>query len=204
MRQALPWLSQGDIFERVPLLDVTVAGAGIAIAGVNQFGPAVLVTHDCVLDKTNRRLAVKVNRLYFMPLLAVSATTTDQAVALRRNEVIPTESLYIPDAGSFGEAYCVLSTAYYLPAEIFGLRLTHFDHPEAQEGEAHLEGTRHCLRVGRLDADSLELLHLKWSGFWTRKTPNDGPPPRPPRRSPQRVMVHLARGAGQWMRRRLP
>jgi len=171
MRTPLPWLSQGDIFAAVPILIPRVLPTGEVVASGDQ-GPAVLVTHDCALDKTNRaKTEVKVRRLFFLPLLAVSNVTPNEMAVLRRNEVIPTESLYIESAGSFGEAYCLLSEAYYLPADLFRLQLTVHTHPEAEAEVAHLQASRSHARVGRLDESSLLLLKRKWIGFWTRQQP---------------------------------
>lgn len=172
MRAALPWLAQGDVFERVPLIVTECTESGNVTATISH-GPALLLTHDCALDKTNRRAEVRVIRLFFLPLLSLSGATEDQKRELRRDRVQPSESLYVPDAGHFGESYCVLSEAFYLPARIFGLRLTEFDHREAEPGNLHLEATRHGQRVGRLDTDRLTLLRWKWTAYWTRQLPSD-------------------------------
>ncbi len=168
MRPALPWLSQGDIFIDVPIV---ITEAGTTPGGVNasiESGPAVLVSHDCVLDKTNRRFGVRIHRMFFLPLLSISVAG-DSATTIRRDRHEPVEYLYVPDAGRFGECFCLLSEAYYLPATIFRPRLAEFEHAHAEPGRRHLEATARAGRVGRLDAERLELLRDKWTGFWTRR-----------------------------------
>lgn len=53
MRPHLPWLGQGDIFRAVPVIVVRLVGAGNVEAEATT-GPAVLLTHDCAMDKPDK------------------------------------------------------------------------------------------------------------------------------------------------------
>lgn len=179
MLSARPWLDQGDVFENVPILAPKVGEDG-ELSSDTSHGPALLMTHGCALDKTNRRGAVRILRLAFLPLRSVSYAPEDQRRELRRDLLNPSEVLYIPDAGRFGESYCILSEVYYLPAGAFGLRLVSFDHPDAEEGSLHLEATVNGGRVGRLEVERVDLLKRKWIGYWTRLVYDEAvPTPNP-------------------------
>lgn len=202
MRPALPWLCQGDIFKSVPVPVVEADATGQLCVTYDSRGPALLITHDCTLDKTNRALEVKVRRLFFLPLVALSVASRDQEAALRRNQVFPAESLFLPGAGEFGDCFVVLSSAYYLPADLFNLRLTKFEHPEAEDAH-HLEAMANGDRPCRLDADALDLFRQKWSVFWTRLLPDSVPLPQPTRPSVRRVVASYGASVGRGVRRLL-
>jgi hypothetical protein len=171
MRAALPWLGQGDIFASIPVATPRVHGDEVTTSFTQ--GPALLITHDCALDKTNKSGEIKVRRLAFLPLHAFTLLNDNEKGMLRKDAIEPSESLYLPGLSSIGDAYCVLSNAYYLPGEYFGLRLTRFDHPEAEPDKTHLEATLHGERLARLDPDRLQLLRLKWAGYWLRTLPGN-------------------------------
>lgn len=68
MRSHVPWLGQGDIFANLPIIDVAVTGAGEVQATVIE-GPAVLLTHDCDMDKPDNATGLpRIQRMQFARL----------------------------------------------------------------------------------------------------------------------------------------
>lgn len=165
MRAHLPWLSQGDILGEVPTISVELDRAG-DIEVRSSPGPAVLLTHDCALDKPN------VQRLQFARLRVLSALPADQQGNLRgaAKKVGPFDSLYLGQIPQFNETFILLSDPYYLPAEYFRLALLlHGAHPEAEsESAKYTTPQQNDTRVGRIDEEQLDLLRRKMLAFWTR------------------------------------
>jgi hypothetical protein len=93
MRNHLPWLGQGDIFSSVPVLDVTLSSSGAVQAEVAE-GPAVLLSHDCDMDKPDRTTGQpRISRMQFARLRSVDATSPTFQTTLRasKNSVGPFE-----------------------------------------------------------------------------------------------------------------
>jgi hypothetical protein len=174
MRSQVPWLGQGDIFASLPIVDVALTEAGEVQATVIE-GPAVLLTHDCDMDKPDNATGLpRIQRMQFARLRAVDALPSSYQRTLRtnRNKRGPFEALYLGDIESFGESCILLSDPYYIPSSyflpVFG---DYGGHAEAQEGARYLSVQLHDSRVGRLDEAELILLRTKMTAFWTRFVP---------------------------------
>lgn len=170
MREPLPWLAQGDIFADVPIVSPRVAADSHGLSHGSDHGPAMLITHDCSLDKANGRGRATIRRLFFLPLRAVATLQPDRASMLRHGELAPFESLYLGEVSDFGETYVVMSEAYYLPAEYFSVELEQFNHLDPKAGARRLVATVNCDRAGSVDDLALALFQKKWIAFWTRLT----------------------------------
>lgn len=174
MRNHVPWLGQGDIFANVPIIDVTMTGAGEVQATVID-GPAVLLTHDCDMDKPDNATGLpRIQRMQFARLRAVDALPLSYQRTLRtnRNKPGPFESQYLGDIASFGESCILLSDPYYIPSSYFAPVFDDYSsHAEAAEGAKYLTVQLHDSRVGRLDEVELILLRKKMTAFWTRLVP---------------------------------
>ena len=172
-----PWLSQGDVFRDVQVVTPARTSSGSLEIQVRH-GPALLVTHDCVLDKRNRRDEPTAPLFHFLPLIAVDAQDRNKQAAIRRNELTPREVLYLGDCGELGESFVLLHEVYALPARLFNPYLDAFaDHPDAQPGELHLAIRDGDSRIGCLAAAGIDMLRTKWSIFWTRLQPQLGGDP---------------------------
>lgn len=164
-----PWLCQGDIWESVPILVPDVDTTGELRATCDQEGTVVLATHGCVLDKATRSGQSTIERLQFLPLLALATQDRNRQALLRREEVNPAEAIFVGDVPGIGEAYCLLSEIYWLPARWFDPELVSFDgHPDAEEGTKYLTARSGGTRLGRLEDERVSILHQKMRAFWTR------------------------------------
>ena len=173
MREHLPWLSQGDIFTAVPIVTVGLTTAG-EIKADAAHGPAVLLDHDCALDKASRAGKPTIQTLHFAPLIAVSSQDDDRQRVLRESRLTPYEVMYLGECGWFGEAFIVLSHMYPLPTDFFAPRAIPWpDHPAAVAEERYCTPSRYDERIGKLDDDQLGMLHRKMNAFWTRLLPKD-------------------------------
>ncbi len=174
MDQAAPWLSQGDIFSSAPILDVVI-DSGVATAAM-PMGPAVLLTHDCAMDKAKRDGRPRAEFLQFAALRSLAdALSTEQAGNLRRarDGVAPFDFLYIGPVGQLGESFLLLSDPYYLPMTYFDVMCREYEGQVAVDGSSELRAAagQHDTRIGRLSADRVELLRRKMIAFWTRLDP---------------------------------
>jgi hypothetical protein len=124
------------------------------------------------MDKATRGVP-RIERLNFLPLLAVEAATPDRRGLLRRGQLQPFEAYYLGDVPELGESYTLLSEAYALPANFFGPTLKSFEgHPSADDDTPHyLVASKNDSRLVRLGEGQLELLWDKLNAFWTRKLP---------------------------------
>jgi hypothetical protein len=170
VQDCLPWLSQGDIFESVPLIfadGVTEAGE---IRVEQRPVPALLITHGCVLDKATNSGVPAIKRLSFLPLTAVEAQDRGRQAALRKGGTAPYEVLYLGDCGPAGESFVVLSEVTYLPAAYFDPYLDPWTgHERAGVEDRYLTLGRNSARFGRVDDNVLNLLLDKMNLFWTRR-----------------------------------
>jgi len=173
LEQRLPWLCQGDVFSSIPVLVPSVLANASVVAVAVEFGPAVLVTHGCAMDKPTRAGLPRVERLNFIPLLSLTAADANRQALLKRGQLEPFEALYVGDVPDLGEAYCVLSEMYPLPAAYLRPTIRSFeDHPLAGiDQQQYLVATMNDTRIGRLPETVLELLHDKLNAYWTRRLP---------------------------------
>lgn len=160
-----PWLCQGDLFVPAPL--VTTNATVSALASEVLSGPAMLVSHDCSLDKVNKRGEMQATQATFLPLRAVSLLEGNRATILRSNNLTPYDVLYVGTLPDVGEAYVSLAHASTVVLDYFAPELRDFP----GEDEFHLVATHNDSRVGSLAADQLELLRSKWNAHWTRRVP---------------------------------
>jgi hypothetical protein len=171
LRTHLPWLCQGDIFRDVPVIDVTLADPS-RVEVISRSGPAVLLTHDCAMDKPNRRGEPRVERLQFARLRSIDALPPDKQGSLRGSATSsgPFDVLYVGEISDLGESFILLSDPYYLPAAYFALRFDDYTgHPDAGAGSAtYAAPGAHDTRLGRLDQAQMDLLRVKMLAFWAR------------------------------------
>ena len=172
MRDHLPWLGQGDIFERTPVVDVFLTDAGDVRATIIE-GPAVLLTHDCDMDKPDRSGNPRVQRMQFARLRAVDALPDDRQRTLRTTQenLAPFEVLYLSNVARFGESFILFSDPYYVPSAYFQPAFREYaDHMEAEGDARYITAQDHDSRIGRLDDAQLTLMRQKMSAFWSRVT----------------------------------
>lgn len=169
MRAALPWLTQGDVFRSVPIL-LPELGQDGRVAWEQAAGPALLLTHGCVLDKASNAGVLKISRIFFLPILSIDTLDRNAKSLLRKRQLTPPEAIHLGNLGELAESFATLSEAYYLPAAFFVPRLSVFEgHPDAEPGERHLEATTADTRIGRVEESEGDLLLDKMNAFWTRR-----------------------------------
>ena len=168
------WLCQGDIFDRVPVLDVTVGAAGALTASL-QPGPAVLLTHDCAMDKVNPDGTLRLERFQFARLRSIQSLQDHQVASMRgaRGTVGPFEFLWLGEVNGHGESFIYLSDPYYLPSTFFAPTFVQYDdrEPDGSPSQARATPGANDSRIGRLRPAEIDLLRLKILAFWTRLKP---------------------------------
>lgn len=171
MQEALPWLSQGDVFREVPILRPGLDLSAEVVEIDQSRGPALLITHGCTIDKASNSGRSTNKHLHFLPLISVAQQDPGRQDVLRRNELQPYDVLYLGDCGDpLEESFVSLGEVYYLPVAMFDTDLATWpDHAEAEEGIRYCTPRRNADRVGRLDDDQLELFLKKMNIFWTRR-----------------------------------
>lgn len=171
MRNAADWLSQGDLFRELPIVETTL-DRGDLIPTVD-WGPSMLCTHDCEIDKKTNSGQSTVEKLNFVPLRSALLLDDDRQAYLRskRQEVNPARLFFIGQVPDFGDVFCELGEVYSLPAAFFSPQLREF--PEGGGMTLSLVATDNDTRIGQLDADQVSLLRKKMSAFWTRLVPVD-------------------------------
>jgi hypothetical protein len=167
-----PWLSQGDMFAKVPVLR-----AGITDRPEAQLedGPALLVTHSCSIDKKQKGRS-RLEYLTFLPIHDVTLLPSERQTTLRTRaeRLRPYEALYLGHLPGVGEGYVNLVEPYTLPAAIFQPNLRQFSSEETgEEADSRIVLTFHDTRVGTLSEEGLALLQNKWMVHWTRNLPVD-------------------------------
>ncbi len=174
LRESSQWLGQGDIFSSAPVLDVA-EGAPNLVAEFRT-GPAMLVTHDCAMDKATNAGAMTVERLAFVRLRSVDALPKQRADLLRSraHERQPYEAQYLGHVPTLGEMYVLVSDPYFVPIHHFGGLLREFDGPDRDGDRVNfLVATTNDSRVASLADTHLELFRDKWNIQWTRRMPAD-------------------------------
>jgi len=161
------WASQGDIFAEVPYgLTVAAEGGGIKLPD-HPLTPAMLVTYDCQLDKS-RHGNPRIQRLHFLPLIAVDSQDLNRQALLRRNEVRPYEAFWLGACPlPIGEAFAQLSEVFSVPAEYFEPVLK----PSGLINDVGREELRFGFgandsRVGTIEDQRLALFSAKWTSYW--------------------------------------
>lgn len=165
-----PWLCQGDIFASTLVLDYPELSDGKIVPQL-RVGPAMLVTHDCDLDKATASGKPKVERFSFVRLRSVEALPADRIGIIRTSpeKLQPYEAQYLGVIPGIGESYVLVSDPYFLPASYFGFELREYpDHPEPNR---HLTITKNNSRIYRLSDPEIALFRAKWNIHWTRQAP---------------------------------
>lgn len=164
-----PWLCQGDLFRTAPVLHYPDLSKDFIVQ--LRMGPAMLVNHDCALDKLKKGEAT-IERFSFLSIrnLAVLPEDRQQLTRTNANELAPFEAHYLGHLVGLGESYVVLSDPWYVPANYFGAHARTF----AEAGnEKRLAIRNHDSRFARLGDASLALFRHKWNAYWTRTVPRD-------------------------------
>jgi hypothetical protein len=165
VQDTLPWLCQGDILEAVPPPELVVDVYGTPKSVLHRACPCLLVTRDCVLDKTNNRGELQIRRLQFLPLRLLAQQEPQRQQVARSRKLNPAEVIYVGDCPTFGEAFCLLSEMFSVPAEYFKPCIQVFDREDADPG-GHLTATQNDTRLGRLDTEDLRLFRRKIAYFY--------------------------------------
>jgi len=165
------WLAQGDIFVRVPIVEVSVGPTG-DVRTTTTSGPAMLFSHGCALDKMTGSGVSLIQRLHFLPLRNVDRLPKDRQSLTRGkvSSVDPSEILYLGNVPEFVESYIVLSEPFVLPVSYFDPELRACTSPHG-ETEPRLVGRAHSERVGTLADAHLHLFLDKLNAYWTRRKP---------------------------------
>lgn len=174
MRTHVPWLCQGDIFASAPIVETTLSDSGDVQSTVTE-GPAVLLTHDCSMDKPDSTGQPRVERMQFARVRALDVLPLNlqRTVRTNRNNLGPFEIQHLGDIPELGESCLLLSDPYYIPSAYFvPIFCDYTGHAEALEGDRYITIQLHDSRIGRLDEDQLILLRRKMNAFWTRATPD--------------------------------
>lgn len=167
------WLSQGDVFQSVPILGLVLDEQ---LRAEIQYGPAMLMTHGCAMDKpSGRSLRPRVPHLHFAPVRSILTLTRDRQFELRRRRwrVDPSQVAFLGELPDIGEGYANFSEVYALPAEFFDLTLE-VPH-EAPCEPARLRLRSDDVRIASLTSDAAQLVRLKLAKYWARLQPNGGP-----------------------------
>jgi hypothetical protein len=169
-----PWLCQGDVFASVPLTVTSLVGAD-GVQCVVREGPALLLTHDCQLDKRG------LSRLVFAPV----SSPTDAGVTgsnlgqLRKGWLTPPEAIWLPDAGNGEEAVALLGQAFMIPTAYFDLAVEdfsyHLEHDPELPWHARVRREERDTRAATMSADEAQLMRCKMSAYWTGEVPEGCP-----------------------------
>jgi hypothetical protein len=163
------WLSQGDVFLSLPLVSVGLRNDR-SLHLMQSDGPAVLITHDCVLDKRNKH-GLTIERVHVLPLLTTDGLANARVSNLKakQGQLQPYEAMYVGALPEVGDCYLLVSNPKVIPAAYFALTAT-------DVGDEDLRATPSAAtdsRCGRLHPDDVELLCAKWNAYWTRAVPGD-------------------------------
>lgn len=166
MQNAQTWLSQGDLFRAIPIVETTVTDGVVEVRLDN--GPSLLCSHGCELDKRTRSGASTLKRIQFVPLRAVAVLNEDRRSELRawHGDLNPARIFHVGLVEGLGDVFCNLTEIYSLPAEYFLPELREFTIGDAIEHM--LVATENDNRLGQVDEDQLDLLRRKLMTFMTR------------------------------------
>jgi hypothetical protein len=169
-----PWLCQGDLFAKVPVLRAGITDRPEANL---EDGPALLVSHSCSIDKKTKGKS-RLEYLTFLPIHDLAMLPSERAATLRSRawRLRPYEAMYLGPLTDFGEGYVNFTEPYTLPAVIFQPDLREFTDEETGEGDdSRIVLSFHNTRFATLSEDALELFQYKWMAHWTRNLPDPLP-----------------------------
>lgn len=168
--QSALWLSQGDIFERVPLVELDYVGDRLQPRIF--VGPAMLIDHSCALDKRDKAERPVIDRLTFLPVRDVNQLPNGKMTALKNQawSFTPYNLMYLGGLNGVGESFVNLAEGFSIPVTYFGVYLHDFDY-QVDADCTHLVPSRHDTRTCRLKETSIELFKSKWNAHWTRRLP---------------------------------
>lgn len=167
------WLCQGDIFANAPVLDFPDLSDGRLLPQMRN-GPAMLVTHDCDLDKMKAGKP-KIERLAFVRLRNVEELPADRIELIRGSgeKTQPYEAMYLGQIPGIGESYVLVSDPYFVPVGYFKTSIVTYPGPQPNQ---HLTVTENDSRRFRLSDADLALFRTKWIINWTRLQPRQDEP----------------------------
>lgn len=176
MDEHRPWLGQADVFSNAPILQVTLAEE--RLTSEILYGPALLLTHDCAMDKATADGLPKTDWLQFARIRLASQLPDQRRgnVWRARDDVPPYDVMWLGEVGAFGDCYMVLSDPYHVPVEYFDTRCIQYD--EQVDDRPNLPRAtprRNDSRMGRLPPDRVFLLQQKMLIYWTRFNPPTAP-----------------------------
>jgi len=170
MEPCRPWLCQGDVFERIPI--VTTRLNGNEITFIQEQGTALLLTEGCQLDKRLRNGQPKATRYQFAPLHAIEGCDLGPDIIgrLERQEVNPPELVYVDDIGDGEAAFGMLSEAFMIPSAFFAPDSQNFTGvPGADPADPHhMVATRNGDRLASMSERERHLLQSKMALYWTK------------------------------------
>jgi hypothetical protein len=173
----LPWLCQGDLFSHAPVVMTDLDESGELRSSID-FGPALLLTHDCAMDKPGRDGKPRIDRLQFAAVRSVESVEERLRSQLdpTSDKVGPFEALALGEVAGVGDAFILLSDPYYVPAEYFQLSMVDYSgHENAGDGSAHFASPSfRDTRIGRLTEERTNLLRRKMIAYWMRLAPAEG------------------------------
>jgi hypothetical protein len=170
------WLSQGDLFEKLPMPAVSVEELLERPVGINfkaTEGPALLITYSSVIDKRTRSAQVpQAKQLHFAPVYEVAALgrDPDSIERLRRGDTNPADAIMLRHGET--ESIALLGAPFYLPAPFFRLEARNFSGLENADpaDPIHVCPSVNDTRSWSMDEEELELLQEKLVFFWARGT----------------------------------
>ena len=152
------WLQQGDLFANVPCpVPGSDGPAGNTLRWRVEYGPALLMTYDCQLDKK------KAERIHFAPARLLSTLDGSSQVMARRENEQPYDALYIGFATDRCEYFCRPSETFWLPLSCIGTS----SFVDLKDGEPERRCIGDATRLGTLPPDRRVLLRAKLNAFWT-------------------------------------
>jgi len=174
IEQCDAWLTQGDVFRSVPIVGLRVI-SGVA-RPVVESGPAMLITHSCVMDKPRgkRDLTPRIERLHFLPLTSIASVDEDRQRLLRQQpqKLQPYGACYLGSMGLIGEVFVGLADPVHVPAEFFQVALS--PNREDAPSDYHLVAQANDTRFGRPAESIMDLFRAKWIAHWTGQKPSEG------------------------------
>jgi hypothetical protein len=168
-----PWLSQGDIFAKVLIPEVGIADSRPQVG--QGSGPALLVTHDCTIDKKRTEKSRKVSKLEYLTFLPIHDAAAlppqrREALVATAGDLPPYDALYLGEVDGIGDAYVSLVHPYSLPALLLRTELKEFTAEETgEDADTRIIASIGDTRVGRLNPERVALLQAKWIAVWTRQ-----------------------------------
>ncbi|MCV2392975.1 hypothetical protein OEB99_01515 [Actinotalea sp. M2MS4P-6] len=158
-------LDQGDVFLEVPVLGSV--GTPVQHAFADESGPAILLTHGCMLDKpSSDGTRPRIEYLQFSRIRTVVDLSSERQALLRRNDPTPYEVLYLGELPGIGECYTSFLETYHVAASFFDLHFV-----AELEGRSAACGANDT-RIASLGAPQRALLTKKLPAFWTRQVPD--------------------------------